>query len=96
MLKIKKELSDCVNEEMNIILEQEEIEIILEKESIDEVNILLEKQESQDIVIRNYETLENLPSINGVMLKKDKTFNDLGVINLSNIDIEKLINNIVL
>ena len=96
MLKTKKELSDCVNEEMNIILEQEEIEIILEKESIDEVNILLEKQESQDIVIRNYETLENLPSINGVMLKKDKTFNDLGVINLSNIDIEKLINNIVL
>ena len=96
MLKTKKELSDCVNEEMNIILEQEEIEIILEKESIDEVNILLEKQESQDIVIRNYETLENLPSINGVMLKKDKTFNDLGVINLSNIEIEKLINNIVL
>lgn len=43
----------------------------------------------------NYEDLENKPKINGVELIGDKTNEELGIDELSNQDIETLINNFV-
>lgn len=86
-------------EEVIITLEQEaneEVEIALTQEANEETIITLEQQESSDIVNRNYEALENLPSVNGVKLIRNKSFDDLGATSLSNIEIEKLINNIIL
>lgn len=40
----------------------------------------------------DYNTILNKPKIAGVELKNDKTFKDLGLENLSNIEIENLIN----
>ena len=44
----------------------------------------------------DYEALENKPSIEGIELEGDKTFEELNLVSLSNLDIEDLINNIVL
>lgn len=43
--------------------------------------------------IRDYEGLQNKPSINGVVLQGDKTFNNLGMTPLSNMEILQIINN---
>lgn len=79
-------LEEETNEEMINLLEEEKNEVL----------ISLEQQESTDIVNLNYENMKNLPKVNGNTLIKDKTFADLGAISLTNTEIEKLINNIVL
>lgn len=94
------EFIETLNSKENKDLELEEeknkeIEIILMQEKNEEL-ISLEYQENVEIITRNYETLKNLPSINGVKLIKEKTFNDLGALGLTNIEIEKMINNIIL
>lgn len=43
-------------------------------------------------VVKNYEQLINKPKINGVELIGDKSFPDLGLESLSNIEIENLLN----
>ena len=45
---------------------------------------------------RDYNKLINEPSIQGVTLTHNKTFEDLGASSLTNIEIEELINNIIL
>lgn len=89
-------LNSKENKELDLEKEKnKEIEIILMQEKNEEL-ISLEYQENVEIITRNYETLKNLPSINGVKLIKEKTFNDLGALGLTNIEIEKMINNIIL
>lgn len=42
--------------------------------------------------IKDYEELQNKPSINGVVLQGDKTFNNLGISPLSNMEILQILN----
>ena len=46
--------------------------------------------------VTKYVDLPDKPSISGVKLIDDKSFEDLGAVSLTNTEIEKLINNIVL
>ena len=44
---------------------------------------------------KNYENLDNLPKINGETLIGDKSSEEIGIKALSNMDIERLLNNFV-
>ena len=47
---------------------------------------------TEQLLANDYITLKNQPSIEGVKLINDKTFEDLGATSLSNLEIENLIN----
>lgn len=50
--------------------------------------------EVQKVSTSNYEDLYNKPSINGVQLIRDKSFEDLGVDSMSNMEIKQIFNNV--
>lgn len=72
---------------------EEELEIILKEEDI--LNIEMET-DSIEIVEDNYEKLNNLPKINDVQLKGNKTAKELKLQDemdsISNLDIDKIFN----
>lgn len=47
---------------------------------------------TEKLLANDYNTLKNKPQIEGIELKDNKTFEDLGATSLSNIEIENLIN----
>lgn len=54
--------------------------------------IELQEENIINIGTKNYKELYNKPSIEGVTLINDKSFEDLGAKSLTNLEIEKLIN----
>ena len=47
---------------------------------------------TENLLANDYNTLKNKPSIEDVELKGNKTFEELGAIRLSNLEIEQLLN----
>lgn len=72
------------------------VEIIAKKSSVDinagKKSIKLNAPYTEHLLANDYTTLKNKPSIEGITLIDNKTFEDLGVISLTNLEIEKLIN----
>lgn len=77
--------------ELIIELEEDIIDISVENEKDTEMEL-----ENSDLVptgsVGDYKKLENKPRIEGVELEDDKTFKELGLITLTNLEIENLIN----
>ena len=86
------------NQKIVAVNEVAEVIIDLNKPSIsigatDENGINIEGSYTKNYLSDNdYEGLKNKPSIEGVELIKDKTFEDLGAISLTNLEIEELLN----
>lgn len=59
--------------------------------SVDGLRQLWEKVEEKFEDVGDYESLENKPSIEGVVLLDNKTFEDLGLAPLSNEELEELL-----
>lgn len=78
------ELTPSIIEQLRLLMEQTNMRVD------DLESIIGEVTETGD-----YEKLVNKPTINNVMLVGDKTFDDLGLTSISNLEIENLINNIV-
>lgn len=78
--------------EDEIIIEELENEEIVIEESSSNEDIEVNQESIVNIGTKNYKQLDNKPSIEGVTLINNKTFEDLGAISLSNTEIEKLIN----
>ena len=74
-----------------IIEELENEEIVIEESSSNE-DIEVIQESIVNIGTKNYKQLDNKPSIEGVTLINNKTFEDLGAISLSNLGIERLLN----
>lgn len=74
-----------------IIEELENEEIVIEESSSNE-DIEVIQESIVNIGTKNYKQLDNKPSIEGVTLINNKTFEDLGAISLSNTEIERLLN----
>lgn len=72
-----------------IELEQDDLEFELEKD-IDNENIEIEEIENVSTE-NNYRKLKNKPSINSVELIDNKTFEELGIIELTNSELERLL-----
>ena len=53
-------------------------------------NIELGASHTENLLANDYNTLKNQPSIEGVKLINDKTFEDLGLSEVDNIEIDKL------
>lgn len=51
-------------------------------------------KQAERTVEKDYEKLVNRPSINGVELIKDKTFEDLGMSELTALDVYKILENV--
>lgn len=51
-------------------------------------------KQADRVVEKDYEKLVNRPSINGVELIKDKTFEDLGMSELTALDVYKILENV--
>ena len=73
------------------------VEINVKKASLEigktqKPNIKIGATYTEKLLANDYNTLKNQPSIEGVKLINDKTFEDLGAISLSNLEIENLIN----
>ncbi len=51
-------------------------------------------KQAERVVEKDYEKLINRPSINGVELIKDKTFEDLGMSELTALDVYKILENV--
>ena len=51
-------------------------------------------KQAERVVEKDYEKLVNRPSINGVELIKDKTFEDLGMSELTALDVYKILENV--
>lgn len=60
-----------------------------------EVKILMLKGEDGESGISTYAELPDKPQINDVTLEGNQSFEDLGALSLTNIDIENIINSIV-
>lgn len=73
--------------EVNINVNKASVNIETQKK-----NVELEATYTEKLLANDYKTLKNKPSIEGITLIDDKSFEDLGVISLSNVEIEKLIN----
>ena len=74
-----------------------EVEINVKKASLEigetqKPNIGIGATYTEKLLANDYNTLKNQPSIEGVTLIDDKTFEDLGATSLSNLEIENLIN----
>lgn len=72
-----------------IELEQDDLEFELEKDT-DNENIEIEENENVSTE-NNYKKLKNKPSINSVELIDNKTFEELGIIELTNSELERLL-----
>ena len=74
-----------------IELEQDNIEFELEKNA-DNENIEIEENENVSTSTENnYRKLKNKPSINSVELIDNKTFEELGIVELTNSELERLL-----
>ena len=88
----------------DIIIDALDDDIIIEEQGNENEEIIIDEPSSndgievnnEDIIVniksQNYNDLENKPSIEGIILIENKSFKDLGAINLTNIEIENLIN----
>lgn len=74
-----------------IIEELEDEEIIINELSSNE-DIEVSEENIVNIGTKDYKELYNKPSIEGVELVNNKTFEDLGVTGLTNLEIENLLN----
>lgn len=72
-----------------IELKQDDLEFELEKDT-DNENIEIEEIENVSTE-NNYRKLKNKPSINSVELIDNKTFEELGIIELTNSELERLL-----
>lgn len=75
--------------EIEFASSENEFEIDME-DSVQEIEI--EEGNITNIGTKDYKQLYNKPSIEGVTLVNNKTFEDLGAKSLTNLEIEKLIN----
>lgn len=75
--------SIIIDDEIELNSLNVEDEITVGDISVDEVSFIYEN---------DYNNLKNKPQIEGVELKNNKTFEDLGAVSLTNIEIENLIN----
>ncbi len=62
--------------------------------SISAVSMTGTLKQADRVVEKDYEKLVNRPSINGVELIKDKTFEDLGMSELTALDVYKILENV--
>ena len=67
----------------------EELEILLEQETTNEVEIVLE-EEGANGTISDYEKAINKPKINNVELIKNKSFEDLGIQEITNTELDAM------
>ena len=74
---------------MEVIIDIKKTSISIED---NQQNIEIETPYTQQLLANDYNTLKNKPQIEGIELKDNKTFEDLGATSLSNIEIENLIN----
>lgn len=74
-----------------IIEELEDEEIVIDESSSNE-DIEVNQESIVNIGTKNYKELDNKPSIEGVQLVDNKTFEDLGATGLTNLEIENLLN----
>ena len=72
-----------------IELEQDDLEFELERDT-DNENIEIEEIENVSTE-NNYKKLKNKPSINSVELIDNKTFEELGIVELTNSELERLL-----
>lgn len=75
---------------MNVEIELNKSSVIIDNNK--QKNIDLKATYTEHLIANNYKTLKNQPKIEGVTLIDNKTFEDLGAVSLSNLEIEKLIN----
>lgn len=75
---------------MEVIIETKRASVNIEKEETNGIGIGTSYTEK--LLANDYNTLKNQPKIEGITLINDKTFEDLGAISLSNLEIERLIN----
>lgn len=61
-------------------------------ENKSKINIELGASHTENLLANDYNTLKNKPLIEGIVLKDNKTFKDLGLISLTNLEIENLLN----
>lgn len=62
--------------------------------SISAVSMTGTLKQADRVVEKDYEKLVNRPSINGVELIKDKSFEDLGISELTALDVYKILENV--
>ena len=67
---------------------EEELEIILKDEETLDIEL---ETDTIEVVTSDYERLQNLPSINNVPLTGNKQLQELGISELSNSEIEELL-----
>lgn len=67
---------------------EEELEIILKDEETLDIEL---ETDTIEVVTSDYEKLQNLPSINNVPLIGNKQLQELGISELSNSEIEELL-----
>jgi len=67
---------------------EEELEIILKDEETLDIEL---ETDTIEVVTSDYERLQNLPSINNVPLIGNKQLQELGISELSNSEIEELL-----
>lgn len=75
---------------MEVIIDAKKSSVNILKESATDIEI--GGSYTQSLIANDYEKLNNKPSIEGVELIKNKTFEELGAISLTNMEIENLIN----
>ena len=79
-----------MEDELEINLEECNIDISIETR--DSVETEIESNEEVKInSVKDYNKLENLPQIEGVELKGNKTFQELGLAELTNSELEQLL-----
>lgn len=62
--------------------------------SISAVSMTGTLKQADRVIEKDYEKLVNRPSINGVELIKDKSFEDLGMSELTALDVYKILENV--
>lgn len=67
---------------------EEELEIALEDEETFDVGL---ETDTIEVVTTDYEKLNNLPKINDIELKGNKKLQELGLIELSNNELEEIL-----
>ncbi len=66
-----------------------EKELIIEIQN-DDINVELDKTEKVIVFDNDYNKLKNKPQINSVELQENKSFEDLGLVPLTNSELEKI------
>lgn len=87
-ISIDVDLEDVV-ESLGVDVQDDPYQIELSEQKEDSVEI---EESSEKVYFRDYNDLDNKPSINEVVLVSNKSFEDLGLVDMTNMEIENLLN----